>query len=183
MRALLVASSSLALAALVVASGFLLQNDRAAAEGGIHKLLGDSLGFGQRVAGTYMGSFSLGHEIRLLATLGADGTLVSTDSEDYSLGPVTGDLFDSPKHGAWERTGPREISATQLEFSYDPDGTLILTTRIRAVVSFVDATFNEADALFDLEIFTADQDVLDPEAMPITVVEGISTVLRRVRAR
>ena len=106
----------------------------------------------------------------------------STDTDDFYGASPGGSFFDSPKHGVWKKIGRRAMSFTYIEFNYGEDGTLAFIVRLPGSLEFVDRGFNEAVGSLDVEFLDADQDPLDPEAVPYFVVEDIPLTMRRMQA-
>ena len=129
--------------------------------------------FGERVAGTYLITFDREDEdptFRRLVTLTAHGTWLSVDAHQYS------DAFTfTDQQGAWKRSGPREMTARVIDFSYnpaggDPNG----VTRIRFVVRFT-SNFQEVHGTMFGETFPAEENPLDPEGPPLGTFEATFT--------
>lgn len=114
--------------------------------------------FGQRIAGSYLATFSAaqgGQPLHFLSTINAEGTFPNT----------------VPGHGAWERVGQREIGLTELQLKFDDEGILSSSFKVRGELSF-DRPFESFAGEAVVEIFTPDQDPLDPDAIPVAAVEG-----------
>ncbi|MHC4083336.1 MAG: hypothetical protein ACYTFF_07910 [Planctomycetota bacterium] len=158
--------------------------------------LGGGLGFGQRVAGTYLDEGELlGGAISWIGvqTLGADGTVVTTNTNCCG---AAGNL-QSPGHGVWERTGIRQITLTALIFIqnwFPPedcplgceggDGS-VLVGRPTIVLDF-DGDFETAMGTINTALFTIDQDAdfdgvldyVDPDGVPFFCLEGTDDFTR-----
>lgn len=136
-------------------------------------------GFGKRIAGTYLYTLSLGDDVQLvgLATFGREGTVVTTDSGDSLFLGTT----QSPGHAAWAQVGHQEIALTQFELDYDEAGVLTSFFKASGDLSF-DTTFSEFMGQFVVEVFSADQDPLDPDAEPVIALDAIVEG-RRIRAQ
>jgi hypothetical protein len=112
-----------------------------------------NLGFGRRVAGTYLGAISEDGRPPgefFLARIGADGTISTSDTSDYLLGEIDGVV-----RGAWERTGPRRLESRALGFLADGD-----FVRNSLVVEF-DEDRQRATGSLTREFFLRSQ-ILDP---------------------
>lgn len=137
----------------------------------------DDVEFGKMVAGSYLGDAD---GITFIATLMADGTFIQTDATDFGQGDLLANGFNSPQHGAWTRTGPRETTVTHLQIAYDSNGALTGIVRISATGTW-DENFEEGSGTYTFEVFAPDQDPLDPNATPVNAGEGTYTV-RRIHA-
>ena len=162
---------------LVLLSGWLLvagvAPGSAAAQDGL---------FGIRVAGSFLAELELtgpsGEEfaIQALATLGADGGAVATDTDDFGFG--TGTFFHSPKQGAWKRTGRRAVSITLLEFAYDEAGALTTIYKLVFDGRFDDRNLNTGRGTVTLDAFLPTQNPLDPDQDPVASGAGTFSVER-----
>jgi hypothetical protein len=139
--------------------------------------------FGVRVAGSFLAELELTgtgggppFTIQALATLGADGSAVATDTDDYGFG--TGTFFHSPKHGVWKKTGPRAVSITFLEFAYDNDGTLTTIFKLIFDGQFSDRKLDTGEGSVTFDAFAPEQDPLDPLTPPLASGEGTFSVRR-----
>ena len=138
--------------------------------------------FGARVAGSFLvqleltGAGPAPFSIQALATLGADGSAIATDTDDYGFG--TGTFFHSPKHGVWKKTGRRAISITLLEFAYDTEGALTTIYRLVFDGQFGDRNLNTGEGVVTFDAFGPDQDPLDPDEVPLASGEGSFSVRR-----
>lgn len=107
--------------------------------------------FANRVAGTYVIAAYLGDAVpgesvpvQALATLTADGGVISTDTDDFGY-DIQQD-FHSPKQGRWKRTGKREIAITIYEFGFadlglgDPAPAVVF--KLKFNVEFADRDFD-----------------------------------------
>jgi hypothetical protein len=145
---------------------------------------GSGLGFGLRVAGSFLADLHLvgtdgtPFDIQALATLTADGGAMATDTDDYGFG--TGSFFHSPKHGVWKRTGQRAVSITLLEFAYTAAGSLTTIFKLKFDGEFADRHFDVGEGTVAFEAFLPGQDPLDPEEEPVATGEGTFAV-RRIR--
>ncbi len=93
------------------------------------------------------------NEVPSLFTYNRDGGLVAT-------GPT---VSDSTAHGAWERSGPRTYSSTQVSFLYGGTGQVVATVHLNATVT-VSLDGQTYDADFDGEI--------RPVSGPVTTISG-----------
>ena len=139
----------------------------------------DGGNFRRKVAGSFLADVDLEGlpPLMALATLTAEGGLVATDTDDFGFGVGFG--FHSPKHGAWARTGSREITAPMLEFAYDPVGTLTTIFKLVFVVEF-DSDFLVGVGVVTFDAFLPSQDPLDPEEEPVASGGGTVTFRRIV---
>jgi len=129
------------------------------------KILGvKDLGYGQRIAGTFLGIASEDGRPPgeyFLARIGADGTVAASDTSDYLFGQIDGAML-----GSWERTGPRSIEIRSLGFLAD-EGDIV---RNWLAVEFSE-DLEQAHGSLTREFFLRPQ-VLDPpdpntEAPPV----------------
>lgn len=139
--------------------------------------------FGVRVAGSFLAELELtspttGEDftIQALATLGADGSAIATDTDDFGFG--TGEFFHSPKQGAWKKTGRRAVSITLLEFAYDNQGMLMTVYRLVFEGRFDDRKLDSGEGTVTLEAFLPGQDPLDPAEEPVATGTGKFSVER-----
>ena len=129
-----------------------------------------NLGFGKRVAGTYLGAVSEDGQPPgefFLARLGADGTFVASDTSDYLYGEIDGVV-----RGAWKRSGPRRLETRALGFLADGD-----LVRNSLTVEFSEDG-QRASGSLKREFFLRSQ-VLDP-LDPNTDLPSVETRLLRV---
>jgi hypothetical protein len=130
----------------------------------------DDLGldaFAKRVAGTYFVGFTCGGNPakvpQLLLTLGADGTWISEGSTDHGDNPLGG--VSSGQRGAWQQTGKHQLSATSLDFDFDPAGIHTGYLRWTVVITMSD-DFQRLVLEGPFALFTYLQDPLDPTEVP-----------------
>jgi hypothetical protein len=122
-----------------------------------------NLGFGKRVAGVFLGVVSGDGQPPgefFLLRLGADGTLLASETSDYLFGQIDGAV-----RGAWERSGPLGIALRSMGFLAGGD-----FVRNTLQVEFSDDLQQAAGSL-TREFFLRSQvvDPLDPntEAPPV----------------
>ena len=144
--------------------------------------------FARRLAGAYL--VDRGPAGRGLLNIMADGNIFSEETNDFGDGVPN--AFQSGSRGSWKRTGRREIKYTFFVFGYDVNG--INTT---TVVVLNTASINKSDKSkkskkskkrsFDrwnvtggFEVFTADQDPLDPNEVPFFAAEVPPFSARRI---
>jgi hypothetical protein len=134
----------------------------------------ENLGFGLRIAGTYLNENYVLNGVPIpptfknLATLSADGTYVATETNDFDLlenEVPPGDGFESPQHGTWVRTGPREITTVGLYFDYDVLGQVEFIVKVRLVGHYSD-DFNTGNFSFEIELFPPDGDPVEGVGFP-----------------
>jgi hypothetical protein len=141
-------------------------------------------GLGPRVAGSYLASVQHeGFPIALaLITLTRDGAFISNDTSDQG---ALGLPKDGAVQGAWKQTGPRQIAAKTLYFSYGPDGLPIWIARTTGHFEF-DPTFNTGAGTLTVDSFhltenpldPLDKDPLDPTAIPDATLNATLTARR-----
>ncbi len=87
----------------------------------------------------------------------ADGNWFSIDAHQQAVR-----FGFSDQQGVWERTGRREVTATVLDFDYDPvDGKPVGVARLRFVVKFR-SSLQEVSGEFSGKLSRLDEDPLDP---------------------
>ena len=151
---------------LIAAMLLLLAQSNGVAEPG-------SNGIGGRVAGSYLVRADLvGIPIPLqaLATLGADGGAIATDTDDFGNGARFG--FHSPKQGVWKETGKQQITIKVLEFAYDPSGALTTVYKLTFVAQFDDKNYQTGAGEVKFDAYLPFQNVLDPDEIPVASGEG-----------
>ncbi len=115
---------------------------------------------GERIAGTYLIKFDTEDEdptaLRIV-TLTADRNWFSVDAHGHEFGFTT-------QQGVWKKTGRREITATVLDFEYDPFGLNKPTgvSTLHFVMTFT-SDFHEVSGEFSGKSFVLDEDLFDPE--------------------
>ncbi len=134
--------------------------------------------FADRVAGTYIEDGSIGFgPFTGLHTIGADGTHVAINNESFGNGNPSETGPQSPFHGVWEQTGPRQITLTTYIFVLDPLGNFAVWARPTAVLDF-DEDFETAEGTLTTMIYLPFQDPTDPEEMEIFSAQGTSFMKR-----
>jgi len=132
------------------------------------------LGFGQRIAGTWV---EPGDGYSTIISIRADGTMSWWGS--WFFGNGTGAYFDGAVHGSWKQTGPREITTVEVGHLNDGDGTFVATGRVQEVF-----TFDEALESFDYEgtedLFAPDQDPTDSDEVPFDSFEFYGGPIKRL---
>lgn len=129
---------------------------------------------GNQVAGSYLLSFTPSSPLASfqgLVTISSDGTAILTETTDFGFGNPAVFGFNSPTHGAWKKTGKREIGTRMLFFNYSDDGTPEVIVRVETTWTF-ERRYDDFDGPFSLEVFTLSQDPLDPSETPVAVITG-----------
>ena len=144
------------------------------------------LGFGKKIAGTWAGSgsFALDLDCDGVADEGAEPTYFDLDTQSFTIGGlylVTTSTNPYTAHGAWEKTGPRQITTNNVTFLHDPDGVLLFLMRIPGVFDF-DADFATATSTFGAIGYLPTQDPLDPAEIPVWCTAGQHDLLRKLDA-
>lgn len=111
---------------------------------------------------------------RSLVSVHDGGTIQLTETTDFGVGNLPANGFNSPAHGAWEKTGPRELTARLLFFHYDAAGTLLTIVRVTNVWGF-DHRADSFNGVFEAQVFAASQDPLDPSSVPIVTFTGTNS--------
>ena len=165
--------------ALVLAAGLLMTGPPAMA--GEHPLGNEA--FARRVAGSYlMDLAAMGMNLKVLVTLGADGTFSSEDTSDKGLlSGAGGPAFESDNRGAWRRSGRYEVTFNAIGFSYGADGSLVGVGRLSGKLKS-SKCFGTLSAEGQHDVFLGDQDPLDPDAEPSLSIPWTATA-RRIPAR
>jgi hypothetical protein len=105
----------------------------------------DGEGIGERIAGVWIGTFSIpdsgAEPIAFITTYAADGTAQTT-----SANPRTG-----VHHVQWEKSGRREVTWRILHFNHDAEGKLVGISRTWGVQEF-DKQFEEFAGEFTVEV-------------------------------
>jgi hypothetical protein len=141
-------------------------------------------GFGKMVAGAYLADYVLESPpgfppLPGVITLGADGTALATDTYSFGTGnPAVFGLL-SPQHGSWIKTGPLTIRSKTLWFGMDETGFHTQTSWGVVDYQFADQTFQSATGTFTTRVFLTDQDPLDPDEVPLLMIEG-SLTMRKI---
>lgn len=132
--------------------------------------------FGRSVEGSWYGSFDAPGfgSVPVLATLGREGTLTTTDGTDFAGG------FQSGTHGSWVRVGANGIGLTLLGLSFDMAGNFTGYTRTRGNARFTGGR-DTMTGNFRTDFFQPGQDPLDPSAVPHRSVLA-SFLVRRITA-
>lgn len=141
------------------------------------------LGFGQRVAGTYVDQGEIGGgPFTGLQTLAVDGTHSSTNTNCCGL---AGNL-QGPGQGAWVRTGTRQVTLSAIIHIFDLDGFPLFVGKPTLVMDF-DEDFNTATGTISTGLYLPDQDLdndgildyVDPDGVPfIGPIPGVDTWTR-----
>jgi len=166
--------------ALVLAAGLLVSGTLATA--GEHPF-GDDM-FARRAAGSYLMDLTAEGfpPLKVLVTLGADGTFSSEDTSDKGLlSGVPGPASESDNRGSWRRSGRYEVTFTAIGFSYDADGVLVGVGRLSGTLKF-SKCFRTLNAAGQHDVFFQGQDPLDPDSVPDLSIPWTAKA-RRIPAR
>jgi hypothetical protein len=133
--------------------------------------------FVKRAAGSYLLDLTVVGfpPLKVLITLGADGTFSSEDTTDYGVfAPVGGPSFESHNRGAWQCTGRHEVTFNSVGFSYAADGSLVGVGRLWGKLKFGNGmtAFSSAG---QHDFFLQGQDPLDPDSVPDDVIPWTAT--------
>lgn len=133
---------------------------------------GDSQGQSNQIAGSYLATAEtfLG-PLQVLLTINPGGGYTLVTNASAGLGGQTPWASRSPTHGTWERTGSRQITATDLRFDYDADGNHISTPVVTRIITF-DHDFDSFTGSETFKVFSPDQDPLDPNSIPFAAGAG-----------
>lgn len=141
-------------------------------------------GFGKKVAGAYLTDYVIDSPPGFapspgVISLAADGSAWATDTYSFGSGNPAVFGLQSPQHGSWTKTGPLTIKSKTLWFIMDETG-FHTTTGVGVVhYQFADENFQMATGTFQTGLYLPDQDPLDPDEMPILVIEG-SLTMRKI---
>ena len=113
-----------------------------------------------------------------LITFNASGGYTVTDTRAFGQGELAANGFRSPEHGAWKRTGPREISTKSFVLTYNAEGERSTVFRISSTLTF-DRDYMSFSGPFVVELLDPLEDPLEGEAGPVTV-QGVIVQGRRV---
>ena len=155
------------------------------------------VGFGQRIAGTWMGngSFDLDFDCDGVADVFLGLPVLDTHMFDVG-GSYTVVNPNNPNSilGTWKQTGPRQVSSRAIGFGSDPNcvdtsdppdgvcnsfGPLASIFSIKTIVDF-DADYLTATTSFAATVFSPTEDPLDPDAMVNLCTIGAHTAFRKV---
>jgi hypothetical protein len=145
---------------------------------------------GQRIAGTWLGSYEFGESettrAAFITTYLPDGTAFTTSARAWGAGDPEKHGLSSLHHIRWEPAGPREIRWRLLHFGHETDGRLRYLSRTHGTVEF-DEAFQQGDVFFQVEVFEPDAllDPLNPNnetAEPFYTASGRSEI-RRLRVK
>lgn len=150
----------------------------------------DRSNFNQSVAGSYAIAVDFGAPtpVQALATLNADGGIIATDTDDFGFG--IDQRFHSPKHGLWERSGKRSVTATVYEYAFLEEGleggnVPALVFRLTFEFTFADRTLTNGTGTVHytahlLPTLDPGADPLDPESGTIVGAGGGDVSFRRL---
>jgi len=116
--------------------------------------------FAQKVAGTWLEWFGGG---QTMFNIRADGTFDWFGS--WFMGDGSEAYSDGPAYGSWKRTGLCEITTIEIGFLFNGDGSFYGTGRVREIFTF-DDDFQSFSYVGTEDVFPADQDPADPNAVP-----------------
>jgi hypothetical protein len=143
------------------------------------------LGFGKKVAGTWLGAGTFSVD------LGCDGTfdipgIPFTDTQAFDVGGihvVTNPGNPNSNLGTWEKTGMRQLSSRGVSFAVDmtPGGTVTSVAIISLVVDF-DEDFETGVTTFAAKVYLPFQDPLDPAELPVACSLGSHDSFRKLSA-
>ena len=139
----------------------------------------DDGGFGSNVAGAWLGSGTFSVD------LGCDGiidipNIPFTDAHNFGVGGsrvTTNPLNPNSNHGTWVKTGPRQVTGRDINFSADASNVGLITI----VVDF-DKRLETATTRFEGKFYSISQDPLDPIEVPWGCSIGEHTSFRKVSA-
>jgi len=116
----------------------------------------DEKKFAKRAAGTYFVQFDLGNGLVLpaVATIHEDGTSISVDATDESLGGLL--FVNSPIMSNWKRTGRRTTVSKGIFLDFDPGSALVNGISKTTTVIHFDRHFREIHGL------VCEQDIFFP---------------------
>jgi hypothetical protein len=141
-------------------------------------------GMGKKVAGAYLSDYVIDSPPGFapspgVISFGADGSVTSTDTYSFGSGNPAVFGLQSPQHGSWVRTGPLTITSKTLWFALDETGFHTSTAVGVVQYEFADSTFQSATGTFMTRLFLPGQDPLDPDEMPILIIQG-SLTMRKI---
>jgi hypothetical protein len=116
---------------------------------------------GQSFAGTFFVRESDSNTNWRIITLGADGNWSSIASNQTKVPDF--DVGYTDQQGAWKRTGHREITATVLNFDFDPTNGEHSGNSIAIYNLTLSRDFNELIGSYSGKEFPPDQNPLDPD--------------------
>jgi hypothetical protein len=83
-----------------------------------------------------------------LSTFSSDGTMIETNTTE-------GPTLESPGHGVWTQTGPRDYVTTLTNLEYDGNNNFIGRDKVRAKFTMGDDG-QSMSGVFKLDVYTAD---------------------------
>ena len=112
-----------------------------------------------------------------ILTLTTRGTALSQNSGQMEVPDTFGD-----QQGAWKHTGKREITIKTLDFTYELDTGAFTGYGRSTFTGTFDKDFDEFTGEVFVEIFSPDQDPLDPNEVPINTFGPVTFEGKRITA-
>lgn len=140
------------------------------------------LGFGKKIAGAWLGTGEWAFDFDCDGIADTEANPVTYDSQSFTasgLYIVTNPTDPNLAHGAWEKTGQREVTTNNIVYFNDADGVLEYVMRIPGVFTF-DSEYKTATSTYTGIGYFAAQDPLDPTEPPLWCTVGQHFVLRKV---
>ena len=142
----------------------------------------NGLGFGKKIAGAWLGTGEWAFDFDCDGIADGDPIPFPYDSQSFTasgLYIVTNPTDPNLAHGAWKKTGTREVTTNNIVYFNDADGVLQYVMRIPGVFTF-DSGFKTATSTYTGIGYFASQDPLDPTEVPLWCTVGHHTLLRKV---
>ena len=155
------------------------------------------IGFGQRIAGTWLGTGSFDLDFDCDGVVDLPIAVPVLDVHTFDVGGsymVTNPNNPNSVPGTWEQTGPRQLTGKSIGFGSDsncvdttepPDGIcdsfgpLVSIFSIKTVVDF-DPGYLTATTSFAATVHPPTEDPLDPDALVNLCTVGAHTAFRKV---
>lgn len=132
-------------------------------------------GLRKKAVGSYLLRQSDGFQ--QILTLTTRGTALSQNSGQMEGPDTFGD-----QQGAWKHTGKREITIKTLDFTYEPNTGAFSGYGRSTFTGTFSKDFDEITGEVFVEIFSSDQDPLDPDEVPIDTFGPVTFEGKRITA-
>ena len=155
------------------------------------------IGFGQRIAGMWLGSGSFDLDFDCDGVADAPIAVPVLDTHMFDVGGsyiVTNPANPNSTQGTWKQTGPRQLTGRSIGFGSNPNcvdtteppdgicesfGPMVSIFSIKTVVDF-DEDYETATTSFAATVHPPTEDPLDPDALVTICTVGAHTSYRKV---
>jgi hypothetical protein len=154
----------------------------AVAIAGSAALANDDDGFGQNIAGAWLGTGSFAPDPDCDGVADGPATPFVADSQSFTASGLyisTNPANPNLGHGTWKKTGPRQVTTNNIVYINNAEGELQFIARIPGVFDF-EKRFETATSTFGARLYFPTQDPLDPTVTPFFCTVGQHTLLRKV---